>query len=65
MTYIVSWEEAKERDNFKLARMRLGKGRGFDYIRCRKSDNQKVLVKGSDIKERWKEYFNKLFRKIL
>ena len=41
--------------------MREKKTRDLDTIRCIKDHNHKVLVKDTDIKERWKEYFDKLF----
>ena len=31
------------------------------YVRCVKDEDQKVLVRDEEIKERWKKYFNKLF----
>ena len=41
--------------------MREKKIRDLGTIRCIKDHNHKVLVKDTDIKERWKEYFDKLF----
>ena len=41
--------------------MREKKTRDLGTIRCIKDHNHKVLVKDADIKERWKEYFDKLF----
>ena len=35
--------------------------RDLGTIRCIKDHNHKVLVKDTDIKERWEEYFDKLF----
>ena len=40
--------------------MREKKTRDLGTIRCIKDQNHKVLVKDTDIKERWKEYFDKL-----
>ena len=48
----------KERDIFKLAKIRERKSRGLDHVKCIKSNDQKVLVKDDDIKERWREYFS-------
>ena len=31
-----------------------------DHVRCIKNVDQKVLANNNDIKERWREYFNKL-----
>ena len=56
----MSWEQEKERDIFKLAKMRERESRDLDHVKCIKSDNQEVLVKDNYIKERWREYFNKL-----
>ena len=41
--------------------MKEKKTRDLGTIRCMKDQNHKVLVKDTDIKERWKEYFDKLF----
>ena len=41
--------------------MREKKTRDLRTIRCIKDCNRKVLVKDEDIKERWSEYFDKLF----
>lgn len=41
--------------------MKEKKRRDFNHIKCIKNDDQKVLVKNNDIKERWIEYFNELF----
>jgi len=30
-------------------------------VRCVKNEDQKVLVRDEEIKERWREYFDKLF----
>ena len=58
ITYKISWEQ--EERYFKLALMKKRKSNNLNHLRCIKSDNKKVLVKGNDIKERWREYFNKL-----
>ena len=41
--------------------MREKNTRDLGTIRCIKDHNHKVLVNDIDIKERWKEYFGKLF----
>ena len=41
--------------------MKEKKTRDLGTIRCIKDQNHKVLVKDTDIKRRWKEYFDKLF----
>ena len=50
-----------EKDIYRIARMREKKTRDLGIIRCIKDHNHKVLVKDIDIKERWKNYFDKLF----
>ena len=50
-----------EKDIYRIAQMREKKTRDLGTIRCIKDHNHKVLVKDIDIKERWKEYFDKLF----
>ena len=49
-----------EKDIYRIAQMR-EKTRDLSTIRCIKDYNHKVLVKDEDIKERWREYFDKLF----
>lgn len=51
--------ETREWDIFELVRMRERKSTDLDHGRCIKSEDQKVLVKNNDLKERWKKYFNK------
>ena len=50
-----------EKNIYRIARMREKKTRELGTIRCIKDHNHKVLVKDTDIKERWKKYFDKLF----
>ena len=38
------------------------KSRDLDHVKCIKSDDQKVLLKGNDVKERWREFF--FFEKV-
>ncbi|CAL5400242.1 unnamed protein product [Camellia sinensis] len=45
---------------YKLAKMRERKTRDFNQVKCIKSEDSKVLVKDDEIKERWKNYFEKL-----
>ena len=45
---------------YKLARIRDRKCRDLDHVRCIKSEDQRVLVKDEEIKERWRSYFQKL-----
>ena len=44
----------------KLAKLRERKNVDLDNVKCIKSDDQKVLVKDNDYKERSREYFNKI-----
>ena len=50
-----------ERDIYKLAKARERKTRDLNQVKCIKDENQNVLVNEGAIKERWKEYFAKLF----
>ena len=58
MTYIIGWEQ--EKDIFKLAKIRERKSRDLDHVICIKSNDQKFLVIGKNIKERRRDYFIKL-----
>ena len=50
-----------EIDIYRIARIRENKARDLNTIRCIKEHNHKILVKDANNKERWKEYFDKLF----
>jgi len=50
-----------EKDIYRFARIREGKTRDLRTVRCVKDEDQKVLVRDEEIKERWREYFDKLF----
>ena len=43
-----------------LQKKREMKGRDLDHVKCIKCNDQNVLVKDNDIKERWREYFSLL-----
>ena len=45
---------------YKLAKIWERKTRDFNQVKCIKSKDSKVLVKDEEIKERWKNYFEKL-----
>lgn len=47
-----SKDQKKKRVIFKLARIRKKRSRDLDHIICTKSNDQKVLVKVNNIKER-------------
>ena len=55
--------ETKEGEKvvFKLAKARENKTRDLGCVRCIKGENGKVLVEETEIKERWRSYFSKLF----
>ena len=50
-----------EKDIYRIARTRERKTRDLCTVRCVKDEDQKVLVRDEEIKERWREYFDKLF----
>jgi len=52
-----------EQQIYKLAKGRERKIRDLDQVKCVKDEEGKVLVTESDIKERWRNYFHKLFNK--
>ena len=52
--------KAGEKRVYKLAKIREKKIRDFNQVKCIKSEDSKVLVKDEEIKERWKNYFEKL-----
>ena len=47
-------------DIYKLAKLRERKTKDFNYIKCVKGEDERVLIKDEEIKERWKSYFEKL-----
>ena len=50
-----------ERDIYKLAKAKERKTRDLNQMKCIKDENQNVLVNEGAIKDRWNEYFAKLF----
>ena len=60
---LYKWLDTKdgERDIYKLAKARERKIRNLNQVKCIKDENQNVLVNEGAVKERWKEYFAKLF----
>jgi hypothetical protein len=50
-----------ENDVYKIAKFRERKTRDFNQIKCIKDEADRLLVKDNDIKNRWREYFDKLF----
>jgi len=54
--------ETKEREKeiYRLAKIREKRSKDFLKVWCVKSDDKRVLKKEEDVKKRWKEYFEKL-----
>jgi hypothetical protein len=50
-----------EKDIFRLARIRERKTRDINQIKCIKDGTDQLLVKDEEIKDRWREYFDRLF----
>jgi hypothetical protein len=50
-----------ENDIYKIAKLRERKTRYFNQVKCIKDETDRLLVKDEKIKNRWREYFNKLF----
>ena len=51
-----------EKDIYKIARIRERKTKDLCTVRCVKDENQKILIRDEEIKERWREYLDKLFK---
>jgi hypothetical protein len=53
----------KERENdiYRMARIRERKTRDINQIKCIKDGTDRLLMKDEEIKDRWREYFDKLF----
>ena len=50
-----------EKDIYKMARICERKTKDINQIKCIKDGANRLLVKDEDIKDRWREYFDKLF----
>ena len=50
-----------EKDIYIIARIRERNTRDLCTVRCVKDEDQKVLIRDGEIKERLREYFDKLF----
>ena len=50
-----------EKNVYRLAKLRERKTRDFNQVKCIKDDNNKLLVKDDEIKNRLRDYFDKLF----
>jgi hypothetical protein len=55
--------DTKEGENnvYKMTKLRERKTRDFNQVKCIKDEADRLLVKDDDIKNRWREYFDKLF----
>jgi hypothetical protein len=50
-----------ENDVYKMAKLRERKTREFNQVKCIKNEADRLLMKDKEIKNRWREYFDKLF----
>ena len=48
-----------EKDIYRMVRIRERKTRDINQIKCIKDGTDRLLVKDDEIKERWREYFDK------
>jgi hypothetical protein len=51
----------EEKDIYRMAKSREGKTRDIIQVKCIKDATERFLTKDEDIKNRWQEYFDKLF----
>jgi hypothetical protein len=52
-----------EKDIYRMAKSRERKTRDIIQVKCIKDETERLLIKDEDIKNRWWEYFDKLFNK--
>jgi hypothetical protein len=50
-----------EKDIYRMAKSRERKTRDIIQAKCIKDETERLLTKDEDIKNRWREYFDKLF----
>jgi hypothetical protein len=50
-----------EKDIYRMAKSRERKTRDIIQVKCIKDATERLLTKDEDIKNRWREYFDKLF----
>jgi hypothetical protein len=50
-----------EKDIYRMAKSRERKMRDIIQVKCIKDATERLLTKDEDIKNRWREYFDKLF----
>jgi hypothetical protein len=62
---IYQWLGTKEgeKDIYRMAKSRERKMRNIIQVKCIKDEREWLLTKGEDIKNKWREYFDKLFNK--
>jgi DNA anti-recombination protein RmuC len=51
----------EEKNIYRMAKCREGKTRDIIQVKCIKDATERFLTKDEDIKNRWQEYFDKLF----
>jgi hypothetical protein len=52
-----------EKDIYRMAKSQERKTRDIIQVKCIKDATERLLTKDEDIKNRWREYFDKLFNK--
>jgi hypothetical protein len=52
-----------ENDIYKMVKSRERKMRDIIQVKCIKDETERLLTKDEDIKNKWREYFDKLFNK--
>jgi hypothetical protein len=52
-----------EKKIFRLARFREKNTRNINMVKCIKDNDHWVLIKGEEINERWRSYFDRLFNR--
>jgi hypothetical protein len=50
-----------EKDIYRMAKSKERKMRNTNQVKCIKDETKRLLTKDEDIKNRWQDYFNKLF----
>jgi hypothetical protein len=50
-----------ENDDYKMNKLRERKTRNFNQVKCIKDEADRLLVNDDEMKNRWREYFDKLF----
>jgi hypothetical protein len=62
MDYTSGWVRRKgKNDIYRMAKSRERKTRDIIQVKCIKNTTERLLTKDEDIKNRWQEYFDKLF----